>query len=240
MARSFGFDTEVTKHRLEGQTAIFEDADRRASIDISTLNYEYTYNFESHPEIFQFSQIPDGSVVIDRAKEFLRLTGKYPDELSAGTTNVIYLYYNSNTKTLETVDSPRKANVVEVDFFRPNIGDIPIVSPKFFNSATYVTMVLNNTEYKVIKSQAKFFEKDAQNFGVYPVKTGDKAWEELKQGKGFIVSPGGRSYPIKIKEMFLGYFDPDEYQEYLQPVYVFLGENNFAAFVPAVANEYIE
>ncbi len=44
---------------------------------------------------------------------------------------------------------------------------------------------------------------------------------------------------IKIKKMFFAYFDPDIYQSYLQPVYVFLGENNFVGYVPAVSADYL-
>lgn len=39
--------------------------------------------------------------------------------------------------------------------------------------------------------------------------------------------------------MFLGYFDPDVYQEYLQPVYVFIGDDDFVSYVPAVSGEYL-
>jgi hypothetical protein len=39
---------------------------------------------------------------------------------------------------------------------------------------------------------------------------------------------------ITIKKMFLAYYDPDEYQPYLQPVYVFVGDNDFVGYVPAV------
>ena len=38
--------------------------------------------------------------------------------------------------------------------------------------------------------------------------------------------------------MFLGYYDPDVYQEYLQPMYVFLGDNNFVAYLPAITDDY--
>jgi hypothetical protein len=39
--------------------------------------------------------------------------------------------------------------------------------------------------------------------------------------------------------MSLVYLDPDFYQPYLQPVYLFIGEDNFSAFVPAVSFEYL-
>ena len=138
------------------------------------------------------------------------------------------------------VNNRREANVIEVDFFRPDIDGYPAVSPKYFNAESYVVMIFDGENYQVIKSQLKFFEKNEQNVGYYPIKTGGQAWQELISGKGYIVAPGGKSYPIIIKQMFLAYYDPENYQPYLQPVYVFLGENNFVAYVPAVGNDYVD
>ncbi len=39
--------------------------------------------------------------------------------------------------------------------------------------------------------------------------------------------------------MFLGYYDADLYQEYLQPVYVFLGSDNYVGYIPAVRSDYV-
>ncbi len=39
--------------------------------------------------------------------------------------------------------------------------------------------------------------------------------------------------------MFIGYYAHERYQRYLLPVYVFLGDNGFAAYVSAVKNEYV-
>jgi len=37
----------------------------------------------------------------------------------------------------------------------------------------------------------------------------------------------------------LVYLDPDFYQPYLQPVYLFLGEDQFVAYVPAVSTNHL-
>ena len=53
---------------------------------------------------------------------------------------------------------------------------------------------------------------------------------------GFVVAGTQGQKNVTIKSMKLGYFDPDIYQNYLQPVYVFLGEGDFVGYVPAVKN----
>lgn len=241
MAKGVGFDTEVTKHTIEGDTnVVFDDGKKKLTVDIRDFNFSYKYNYEVNPLLFVGTQIPDETTVVAQATDFLRLLGKYPTELSTGTEHVIYLHFNPENNELEVVKNSQDANVVEVDFFRPDIDGYPIVSPKYFNAQNYVVMVFKGSESKIIKAQIKFFDKDALNYGVYPIKTGDQAWKELQEKKGFIVSPGGNSYPITIRQMFLGYYDPDEYQQYLQPVYVFLGDNNFAAYVPAISSEHTQ
>ncbi len=67
---------------------------------------------------------------------------------------------------------------------------------------------------------------------------GTEAWSNLKNNKAIIVSAPSDQVNIKIRKVFLGYLDPDVYQEYLQPVYVFLGDDDFVAYVPAIASQY--
>jgi hypothetical protein len=100
-------------------------------------------------------------------------------------------------------------------------------------------MVFHADDYKILKAQVQFFEKSNEQVGIYPVKTGAQAWADLKAGKGIIISSPNSSKNIVIKKMFFGYFDFDSYQEYLQPVYVFLGDGNFVAYVSAVTTDYL-
>jgi hypothetical protein len=168
--------------------------------------------------------------------------GRYPEELSKGKTNIIYLAYNVETKELSVTNTPESANMVEVDFYRPDIEEHPIVSPKYFNSQNYVLMMFYENTYKVIRAQVQFYEKSTEQVGKYPLKTGQEAFEELKKGKAIVSQRPEGVKNLTIKEMILGYFDPDEYQEYLQPVYVFLGDKDhpFVGFVPAVANSQMQ
>ncbi|MFA6532962.1 MAG: hypothetical protein WCT22_03110, partial [Patescibacteria group bacterium] len=148
----------------------------------------------------------------------------------------IYLRHNSINQNYVNVDKSPQAQLVEVDFQRPDIDGYSTVTPKFFNSQNYVIMLFQGTNYTVLNSQISFFEKSEEQVGTYWIKTGEEAWSELNSGLGFVVAGTVGQKNIVIKDMKLRYFDPDTYQNYLQPVYVFLGEGNFVGYVPAVKN----
>ncbi len=237
MAKTLGFNTEMVKHKLEGQEAIFSTNRQKLTIDITNFNFSYEYKFENDKQVFTNTIIPSKTEIENKAIDFLKTIGRYPEELARGKTNVVYLHYNPLRNSVFVPSKPEEANVVEIDFYRPDIDQYPIVSPQYFNSQNFVIMVFRQTGFKILKAQIRFFERSEDQVGVYPVRTGQAVWEELKAGGGIIVSSSD-SKDVIIKKMFMAYLDPDIYQDYLQPVYVFLGENNFVAFVPAIANEY--
>ncbi len=236
MAKSFGFDTGIIKHKLIDKTATFADDEKTLSIDISNFNFKFDRKVSN--ELFSSPRItiPSKTEIENKAIDFLKKIGRYPDELGKGTTNVIYLRYNPGNENFVNVDLRSNAQLVEVDFYRPSLDGFSIVTPKFFNSQNYVIMLFEGSDFQIIKSQIAFFEKSEDQVGVYPVISGDQAWKELIEGKGMIVAGTQGQENIIVKSMKLGYFDPDIYQIYLQPVYVFLGEGNFVGYVPAVKN----
>lgn len=239
MAKSFGIDTEKVKHKLVDKEAVFEDENQILRVDITNYNFNYQYNLSGEEEFLINNIIPSTQQIESKAIDFLKNIGRYPNEFSQGKINIIYLKLDFLTKTLTIVDQPSLANLVEVDFYRPDIDGFPMVSSKYFNSQNYLVIAFSSSDSKVIKGQIKFYEKSDQEFGIYPVKAGNQAWEELTQNKGIVVSAPENIEKITIKKMFFAYFDPDVYQEYLQPVYVFLGNNDFVAYVPAISNEYL-
>ncbi|MCX7881574.1 MAG: hypothetical protein N2482_03665 [Patescibacteria group bacterium] len=239
IAKNLDFDTEKIKHRLEGNEAIFSDEKKNLSIDITNFNFTYRYQFEKEEGIFQDTIIPGKEEIENKARDFFKGVGRYPEELFLGNSNLIYLNFNPALKTISVVEKPQEANLIEIDFYRPDISEAVMVSPNFFNSQNYLVMVFHQEGFKILRAQIRFFEKSEEQVGIYPLKTGDEAWGELKGGEGLVINIKEGQKDIIIKKMFLGYLDPDFYQEYLQPVYVFLGENNFVAYVPAIANQYL-
>lgn len=240
MAKKFGFDDGVT-HRLVDKTiALFEDGKRKFRIDITNFNFKYDQDITSSPELFVRNGTPNKEDAQNRAVDFLKSFDRYPDDLAKGRMNVIFLQYDKVSSKTAVLEDSVGANMVEVDFYRADVDSFPIVSNTYFNSPNYVTMVESNGNYEVVSARINIFEKSQEQYGVYPVLDGHSAFEKLATGSGYIVS--GAQIPkkeIAIKRMFLGYYDPEVYQDYLQPVYVFLGDDNFVAYVPAVTDRWL-
>lgn len=241
MAKIFGFDTEKIKHKTEDKTAIFTDENKKLTVDITNFNFYFERNYKEEPELFgSSSALPAKEIILEKTKEFLRNLNRYPEELAKGKENLIFLNYHPIVDNFKVVEE-NEANAFEVDFYRPDIEEFPIVTPKYYNSQNFVIGTFDPQEnLKIIKAQIMFFEKEEEKVGIYPLKTGQEAWEELINKKATIVSLGEKTNEILIKKMFLGYYDPDVFQEYLQPVYVFVGKNGFVAYVPAIKEEYTQ
>lgn len=241
MAKTFGFDTEVIKHKLEDNLASFFDGKRTLTIDIGNFNFKYEETFDSTDSALLAKSsyyIPSKKEIENKAIDFLKTIGRYPDELAKGEVEIIYLKYDPQYQSYVNVNNKNEANLVEVDFYRLAIDDIPITTPRFFKSQNYIVFLFQEGGFKVVKSQIAFYEKSETQIGIYPVKSGEEAWQELVSGKAMVVSAREGIKNITIKDMKFYYLDPDIYQPYLQPVYVFYDDKDFVAYVSAVKNEY--
>lgn len=240
MARNLGFDSSI-HHTLIGTTeAQFTDTKKTFNIDIYNYNFKFDIDIQHSPELFTNNGIPDPDDARNQAIDFLKSNDSYPNDFATGRTNIIYLQYDKVSSRTAVLQDSKEANMVEVDFYRSDIDQFPIVSPHYFNSQNYVTMAFNNGTYTVVSAQVKFFEKSTQEVGLYPVLTGNEAFQKLATGSGYIVSGADSgTKEIAIKRMFLGYYDSSVYQEHMMPVYVFLGDGNFVAYVPAITDRWI-
>jgi len=239
MAKSFGFDIANTQYKLIEKEAEFSNEKQKLLIDITNFNFRYDYNFEKDSSLFENVFIPSQKEIENEAIDFLKRINRYPNELSQGKLAVNFLKYYPEEKIFSAVKDNNEANVVEVNFYRPDIEGVPVVTANFPSSQNFIIFIFYENGYKILRAQIKFFEKSPEQYGVYLLKKGDEAWQELKNGRGLIISSTENQKNVVIKNMFLAYYDPDIYQEYLQPVYVFIGEPNFIAYVPAVSNEYL-
>ena len=68
------------------------------------------------------------------------------------------------------------------------------------------------------------------------------AFSELQNGQAYIANLGLNKDDdvLKIRRVYLAYFDPDIVTEYYQPIYVFEGDNGFIAYLPAVTPDYYQ
>lgn len=239
MAKMLGFDTEQIKHKLVNNEAVFQDATQRLAIDINTYNFRYDYDFRKDAKLVEEAETPDIESSKNTAINFLKSIDRYPKELALGDITVVHMFYDKTASAAGVVASPQEANMIEVDFYRQKVSEYLPMSPTYFNSQNYVMLMPNKNGAKVVSAQVRFFETSPTQIGVYPLITGKRAYEMLLSGKGILISGGSGKKQISIKSMTLGYFDPDIYQDYYQPIYVFTGDNDFVSYVPAVSEKWL-
>lgn len=240
MAKNTGFDTEVDPYNLSGNVVDFTGQNKTLTVDITNFNFRFETDYSLDTSFFENPIVPDVESAQQDARGYLDKVGRYPEDLKQGTVNVIYLAHTEGKKDFVVVNNIREADVVEVDFFRPEVDTHPMVAPRYFNSQNFVVIAYPNGVPVVIKSQVQHFEKDTATVGTYPLISGDEAWSQFTTGKGTIIANQNQGNSIRITDMYLGYLDVEEYQEYIQPIYVFLGENNFVGWIPALSQQYLK
>lgn len=239
MAKTFGFNTEMVKHKLINNEAVFQDDKQLLAIDINTYNFRYDYDFRKDGRLVDGATMPESESSKNIAINFLRSVDRYPKELALGDITPIYMYYDKIASVAGVVVNPQDSNMIEIDFYRQKVDQFLPMSPTYFNSQNYVMLMPSGNGAKIVSAQVRFFETSATQIGIYPLISGNKAYERLLAGKDILISPGTGGKNISIKTMSLGYFDPDIYQDYFQPIYVFTGDNDFVSYVPAVSEDWV-
>jgi len=241
MAKVFGFDTETVKHKLENNEAIFQDARQLLAIDINTYNFRYKYDFKKDGALVETAVTPDSDEAKNTAINFLKSVDRYPNDFALGDITFTHMFYDRIASTAGVVTDPQESNMIEVDFWRQKIDSYLPMSPTYFTSQNYVTLMSGEGGMRIVSAQVKFFETSPTQIGVYPLISGQRAYEKLLAGQGILVYPGSGKKNKSIKTMSLGYFDPDTYQDYLQPIYIFGGgrDDDFIFYVPAVSENWL-
>jgi hypothetical protein len=230
LAGSLAFNR--TPHAISATQYKFNDDKNGGEliVDLDTGNFKFKRNVatesgESFERIEEF--INDGSQG-KALKSFLSSKGLLKDQLDQGRTTA---QYNNQVK--------KDSTLVTVNLWQEAIEDYPIVTPKFKEGLIKAVGSRNaNSDKKYISLDYIFWPVDLENFGTYPIKTADEAFEELKSGEGFVaVEP--RTSNVSLTKVYLAYYLAEEFSNYLQPVYVFEGPE-FAGFVPAIKSEFVE
>jgi len=161
-----------------------------------------------------------------------------PDDLTGITTHDFFkLTNNGLTPSLSLSES----DVVRVNLFRKNYNNLPSLTAKP-NEANVWAIIggSNNHEQQIIAAEYHYHPVDESQFSTYPIKTPSDAFNELESGSAYIADLGlnKNGDTLKIRRVYLAYFDPKEVSDFFQPIYVFEGDNGFLAYVPAVTYDY--
>ena len=212
---------------------------KKLGLDIVNYNFVLKYDYLKDDGVFQEGGPPQPQQAKEEAQSFFQNTNNFPPDFRQGEIKTTLLRFSG--EKLLPASSLSKTHVIRVDFLRSGVEDVPILSPEFDQSSVFAVVSGSRIEEKrIIWAEFKYFEPNYQASASYPIKNINQAWEELKTGHGFISRWQINNQRAVIRKAYLAYYDASEYQDYLQPIFVFEGDEEFVAYVPALASDWLE
>lgn len=238
IAKQFGFENEPN----EISEGIYEFRDEKSNktlrMNVLEGNFNLKYPYLQDQSVLEAKNVPNKIKAIEIAAAFLESGSKYSEDLKNGEKKISY--WKIADGTLKSVLAQSEANIVKVDFYRKSLEDKwEITSPQIGEAS--VSVLISGTETnnnQIIEVNFKYANIDRESFSTYPIKTTEQAIADLKSGN-YWPSSDIELKDVIIREVNLAYYEPVTLTQYMQPIYVFKGDNNFIAFVPAVTTKYI-
>jgi hypothetical protein len=214
-----------------------KDPLRSLDMDIVSNHFIYTYAFIHNLALFTERNIPSPSEAAEEVASYLQSIGLQFDDLNP-VPNLQYLKIVGDH--LEIATSQSQADAVRLDYFRKAYDGIPAVTDKP-NEGNVVVIISGSSskEQRIIFVNYHHWSIDLHNIAIYNLKTSKQAFLELSSGRAYFAKFPQNKIQIDITDVTLGYYDSNDPQYFLQPIFVFSGDN-FMAYVPAVAPPWTE
>lgn len=215
---------------------------RTLDIDVTTMNYKISYDYLSKPEMLANVQFSSTDQIITDVKNLIAFNNIFDSSVANGIITTDLLQYDGRLKKLVPASSLGNAQAVRLNFKRKDLDKYKILPPEFDKSYTYIIYTQGDSlANKILELSYIYWPISTDNFGTYPLRSGAAAWQDLLDGYAFVINMGNNSPDqITIRNIYIAYYDSQEPQPYLQPIYVFEGDNGFVAYVPAVDNQWLE
>ncbi|MDP3994581.1 MAG: hypothetical protein Q8P91_02020 [bacterium] len=201
--------------------------------------FSINYDLKSDPTPLD-ARPPVPEVAASNIRSILSSANLLPQDLTGPTT---YDYLKLQEGNFVSAISLSEANLVKIHFFRKAYDSLPVVTtdPKTAN-VWFTVGGIGQKEKSIVAAEYHYFPVDESQFSTYPIKTSEEAWNELGSGTVYFANTGQHKEGdnIKIRRIYLAYFDPKEPANFLQPIIV-LDEGvdgGFMAYVPAVTADY--
>lgn len=220
----------------------FADSDfilRSLRYDIVSNNFILRYRFEEDTGVLNEKNFTGSDALLNEAKSLLQSYKLYNNDIQLGVANVSFLHLVGDK--LVPTTSQSSADAVRVDFYRKTIGNTPIVIPNPDEGPiNFVFSASSNAKQRILQFAYTYWPIDYDTTATYALKTSAVAWQELQSGTGYIARYPKTGQAAVVRNVYLAYYDSYDPQTYLQPVFVFEGDNGFMAYVPAVAPPWVE
>ena len=166
--------------------------------------------------------------------------GLLTDDLATGSAEIVYLKFTP--PNLTPAVSLSEADFVRINLFRSDLDGLKVLPPNPKNSMiSFLFSGLRTLGKRIIEINYTYYPIETETFATYPLKITQTAWQELQGGSGYIANLGeNQDGQITVRNVYLAYFDSDQPQNFLQPIFVFEGDRNFVGYVSAIDSKWTD
>ncbi len=236
-ARSLNFTLEP--EQVSDIIYKFKNPDFPSTLEMNIITGTFSISYDLSVDRGPISTKPPvAEVAAAEFRSTLSAANVLPTDLS-GTTTHDFLKLSSGN--LVTALSLSESDLVKINLFRKSYDNIPSVTGNPAEANVWALIGgSTNRDQQIIAAEYHYHPVDETQFSTYPIKTPTQAFAELQTGQPFIADLGVNKdgANLKIRRVYLAYFDPEEESDFYQPIYVFEGDNGFTAYVPAVSSTY--
>ncbi len=230
MAKTLGFTNDFTQLDERNYRFVHSTVPAEMKADIVSWGFSYRYDWTSEKAVATTHSVPVGNEAIVSARSFFQRLGLMPDDLSTGNGKVQYLAATGSA--MVPTETFYEANFTRVDLFRADKDKMRIMTTGGDTSPVNVTFTSLQEDKAVAQANYQYSLTVDNDFSTYPLKSVDQAWKELTGGNGYIAKRSGEN--VIVRKVTLGYYESNEPQEFLQPIFVFEGDNGFIGYVQAI------
>ena len=208
-------------------------------MDILNNNFSIQTNYLTKPELLVQKNLPDDPRATQLVRSAVAAGQELPVDIATPSGQITYLKslgrdtgpaVSFSDADFEQVDINRAALDNRWPFYTPG-GTIGVIHG-------IVTGSLSGRD-GVVELQYRYHPMDYKQVQTYPLRTAQQAWQMLQAGEGYVAQKGQFETAV-VRDIVLGYYDDFEEQEYMQPIYIFLGDGGFMGYVPAVDPKWIQ
>lgn len=238
-ASALGFSGDV--QQISDTIYKFKNPNFPTSLQMNIITGTFSASYDLTVDKSPISQKPPvAEVAASNLKSYLSGAGLLPEDLTGQITHDFLKITNGQ---LVSALSLSEANFIKINLFRRNYDNLPSMTGNPNQANVWAIMSgINNSGQQIIASEYHYHAIDESQYSTYPIKSVAEAFTQLQNGDAFIANLGLNKDgdTLKIRKIYLAYFDPEEATEYFQPIFVFEGDNGFVAYLPAVTSDYYQ
>jgi len=239
-AQGIGFTSEPTK--VDAYHFIYKTQGiPQTTLKLSVLegNFSLKYDYQNDLTLVGIKNPPNKDQAIAEAKRFLEQADSLTANLANGSQEVVFLKFVP--PNVEKAIAFSEADFSLVNFFRANLNGLRVMPPSPQKSLVSVLLSgSDNQQKRILEVNYTHYTINESTSATYPLKTIDKAWEELQKNQVYLANFGQNfDGQVVIRKVYLAYFDPPDEQKFVEPIYVFEGDRDFIGYVAALDPQFI-